>query len=72
MKFYKRMKKTMLVFCVFQRFENRLEAPDGSLDILEYDQLEAIRLSQKKAQEYINEQPPEIRPRLHIEHWNAE
>jgi len=62
----------MLVFCVFHHFECRIEKPNGEHDTLEYDQLEAIRLSQRNAQTYINEQPPKIRPRLRIEHWNAE
>lgn len=62
----------MLVFVVQHHFEMKIEKPNGEHDTLEYDMLEAIKLSQVKAQEYINQQPPKIREKLRIEHWNAE
>jgi len=62
----------MIVFCVFQRFECIIQKPNGEKDTLEYETLECIKFSNKKAQEYINEQPPEIRPRLHTQVWNVE
>ena len=62
----------MNVFCVFQRFECTIEKPNGEKDTLEYDSLEALRLSNRSAQNYINEQPSNIQKRLYIEIWNAE
>ena len=62
----------MIVFCVFQWLKCTIEKPDGEKDIVEYPILECLKLSNTKAQEYINEQPPEIRPRLIIQAWIAE
>lgn len=62
----------MIVFVVLHHFKCTIEKPNGEHDTLEYDMLEAIKLSQAKAQEFINQQPPEIQKRLRIEHWNAE